>query len=326
MAKISHTVQAIDAKQAALWLELKYKHQRAINPYTLQLLVNAMADGTFSPVNSIMFSVLNGRSSLINGQHTLTAIVRSGKPQTMPVVFYEVEDGEEEAMLYFRIDRQRRRNFADSIRSTAICDELRITPTQAKETAGALRFAKGNFGVKRSYGMLVSDDEMLQWIKEWAWEIKAIHACITPCGSYERRLVLSVPVYSVALITMRYQPDKAREFWRQVAQGDGLERGDPRKTLREWLMSLKGQTQRFGEIPKYTMTRCCIAAWNNWFIGKEMKMMSTRVKLGPVKIAGTSYSGNQADDFLPLYPSPNIERARLADGADRSFLVPSNPD
>lgn len=312
MTKVTNTVQSIDSKQAQIWLEKRYKNQRPVNHRHVDRLASAMNDGTFSPVSVIMFSVVGDEMHLINGQQTLSAIVKSEKPQTLPVMFYEVPDESEEAKLYFRIDRQRRRSFADSVRATDLCGETNMTPTMIKITAGSLKFAKGNFGTKNQYGEAVSDDDLLRWVQEWAWETKAIYNTITPCGKEDRGLVLTIPVFSVALITMRYQPSKAREFWRQIAQGDGLERNDPRKTLRDWLLRVKGQINRASlGIPKYALSRCCILAWNNWFDDREMKSMTSRPKLGPVKILGTSYSGAQGEDFLPIYPSPNIEQARL---------------
>ncbi len=324
MEKITHTVQEIDPKQAAVWLEKKYKHQRPIRQQTIDNLARAMRDGTFSPVSIIMFSVLNNQLHLINGQQTLSAIIRSGVPQTLPTVFYDVPDEDAEARLYFHIDRQRRRNFADSVRSTDLCQTSGLTPTAIRHTAGAIRFIKGNWGTKKQYSEVITDDELIEWIPLWAWEANAIYNAISPCGKIDRDLVLRVSTFSVALVTMRYQPQKAREFWRQVAQGDGLTKDDPRKALRELIISTRGQTKKqIQEVSLAAIARGSIAAWNAWYAGNPIKSLRSKIKSGPVKILGTSYNGAQGDDFLPIYPSPNLEQARLLEEAPLLPLIPS---
>lgn len=323
MVKVSNTVQLVDQKQAAVWLDKRYKHQRKVSRPHVEHLAKAMADGTFSPVSIIMFSVLNGEMHLINGQQTLHAIVRSEKPQMLPVMFYEVSDESEEAKLYFHIDRQRRRGFEDSVRATGICETTNMMPSMIRNTARALRFIKGSFGAKRGYTDYVTDDELLEWLPWWEWEAKAIYNAITPCNHYDRSMVLSVPVFSVALVTMRYQPAKAREFWRQVAQDDRLERDDPRKVLRNWLISIKGQrTRTKSEVRLDESSRGCILAWNAYFAGKKLRSLRG-IKTGPVKILGTSYSGLQGEDFLPIYPSPNLEQARLVEEETMSPVLPA---
>jgi len=317
MEKITHTVQEIDPKQASVWLEKRYKHQRPIRQSTVDRLARAMGEGTFSPVSVIMFSVVDNQLHLINGQQTLSAIVRSGVPQRLPTVFYEVPDEAEEAKLYFHIDRQRRRDFSDSVRSTGLCQTTGLTTTAIKYTAGAIRFIKGNWGTKKQYSEAVTDDELIDWIPYWSWEVNAIYNAISPCGKADRDLVLRVSAFSVALVTMRYQPQKAREFWRQVAQGDGLTKDDPRKALRELIISTRGQARKQAqEVSLARMARAAIVAWNAWYVGNYAKSLLPRIKSGPVKILGTSYNGLQGEDFLPIYPSPNIEQARQLDDDD----------
>lgn len=316
MVKPSSTVQLIDPSQAALWLDKRYRHQRSISPDQVAHLAKAMADDNFSPVSIIMFSVVNGEMHLINGQQTLNAIIKSGVSQSLPVMYYEVADESEEAKLYSRIDRQRKRNFSDSVRATGICAEVSMTPTMIAKTASALRYVKGGFGTIRGYARSVSDDDLLEWIPFWAWETRAIYNAITPCGSSDRSLIVQVPVFSVALMTIRYKPDRAREFWRQVAQDDGMERGDPRKSLRNWLLSLKRRRADASKQVDYPeISRGVAFAWNTWYAGKSLMNMPRRISVDKIKIAGTSFNGAQGDDFLPIYPSPNIEQARLLETA-----------
>ncbi len=302
------TTQEVDEKQASAWLDKRYEHQRDISHVHVEELVRAMCDDDFSPVTSIMLSNINGEQSLINGQHTLIAIIKSKKPQVLPIIFYTCETREEEAELYYRTDRNRKRTLADSMRVTEMPGKIGLTPTQIRDVSAALRHTKANFGASSARQHQVSDDDLLDWVPMWAWECKAIHRAISPCTTRERNLILRKAVLSVALITMRYQNRDAREFWGQVARDDALERNDPRKTLRDWLISAQRQGKAPGEkLRNNELSRGAIQAWNTWREGRTLKFISVKDKWNVVTIGGTDYSGHQGLDFVPLYPSENEE-------------------
>jgi hypothetical protein len=306
MTKMSNTVQKIDEKQALIWLDKRYKHQRPINQRHVDHLARAMHEGKFSPVNSIAFSLLDGQVSLINGQHTLRAIVQSKRPQTLNIVYYTVDNETEEAELYFRMDKPLKRNTADSMRATNIPETLSLSPSKIRETASALRFMKENFGVARHTQDLVSDDDLIEWLPLWSWEAHAVWNCLTGCTARERNLITRKAVLSVALATMRYQPSDAREFWGQVAHADALDRNDPRLTLREWLLSEQGRNNRLGgRTQNYAIARGCILAWNMFREHKPLRVIVVHNPTAVVCIDGTVFSGAQAEDFMPLYKSPN---------------------
>ena len=69
--------------KAKNWLEKNHSRQRKIVPSMVNKLVKAMKAEKFSPdVNDIVFDE-DGR--LVNGQNTLTAIVKAGKTYNMAV-------------------------------------------------------------------------------------------------------------------------------------------------------------------------------------------------------------------------------------------------
>lgn len=300
------TTQEVDEKQASAWIDKRYEHQRDISHAHVAELARAMFDGTFSPVTSIMLSNINGEQSLLNGQHTLLAIIKSKKPQVLPIVYYTCETRAEEAELYYRTDRNRKRTLADSMRVTELPGKLGLSPTQIRDVSAALRHIKTNFGASSARQHQVSDDDLLEWIPLWAWECKSIHRAISPCTTRERSLILRKAVLSVALITMRYQSRAAKEFWGQVARDDALERADPRKTLRDWLTSAQRQGKAPGEkLRNNELSRGAILAWNAWREGRVLRYIVPKDKFGIVQIDGTDYSGSQGSDYLPLYAVDN---------------------
>lgn len=301
MTNLSSTVQVVDPAQAKLWLERKYKHQRNVDQQHVRNLARAMSDGTFG-ISHITFAAINGDYHLINGQHTLHAIVLSGKPQTLPVNYVQVENEEQEAELYYRTDRGRQRSLSDSLRVTNLVGRLNLTETQINRVASALRFAKTGFKSTRS--RLVSDDDLVEWLPNWVWECRQVYRVMEGAKTDERDAILRQAVFPVALITMRYQPEKARAFWEGVAKDDGLGRKDPRKTLHNWLHDIKGQNARMGKrVHSNAIARGAAIAWNMFFPGegKGLNYINVEDPNAKIVILGTDYTGIQSDDFLPLW-------------------------
>ena len=149
----------------------------------------------------------------------------------------------------------------------------------------------------------------------WAWETRQIHLAIQPSSDKERNLVTKMAVMSVALITMRFQPNMAKKFWDGVAKDNRIERDDPRKTLRQWLFEARLQGKAPGEkIRNRQLARGTIASWNAFTEERKLKVIMVKDPTAIVKINCTEYDGEQKGDYLPLYASPNNESRTLRDG------------
>lgn len=300
------TIQQVDEKQASAWLANRYEHQRNVNHQHVADLARAMYDGKFSPVGSVKLSFSNGSGEphLIDGQHTMLAIIKSKRPQTLPIVYYTCDTEREEAELYYRTDKVRRRTLSDSMRVTELPGHLGLTATQIRDAASALRHIKTNFGASSAWKHHVSEDDLLEWLPQWAWATKEVYKAISPCTARERNMVLRKAVLSVALVTMRDKPRESRAFWSQVARDDGLERNDPRKTLRAWLLEAQQQGKAPGsKLRNNELSRGAILAWNAYIEGRKLKFISIHDRSGVVRILGTDYSGHQSSDYIPLYDS-----------------------
>lgn len=298
--KAQSFVQLFDKPKALIALQQRYIHQRNLSPLQLQALKTAMVEGTFSPVNAIMFAQVGNENALVNGQHTLTAVVETGSSYTMPVVQYHCDTEEERAQLYYRIDKQRRRNLGDSTRSLELSSSLNLTPTQITITVAAFRHIKGNWGVNRNIYGILNDDRAISMLPYWRDDVAGVYDAITPCTSDERRMVLRKAVFSVALVTMHYCRDKAFDFWRQVAQDDGLERYDPRKTIRIWLQEKASSRSDYrAGVLDNEVSRAVALAWNAYCESRTLRYTVVKDSLKPMVLHGTPYRGAQDKDFLP---------------------------
>lgn len=299
--KAQSYMQLFDRDKAASAFRMRYDHQRNISPLHLDAVKTMMVEGTFSPVNTIMFADVGGKhNALINGQHTMLAIDEIGTAYELPVVQYHCDTEDERAQLYYRADKPRRRNLGDSTRSLHLPSSLNLTPTQISLTVAAFRHIKGNWGTNRHVYGLMSDDKAISLIPFWRDDVASVYEAITPCNNEERRTIIRKAVLSVALITMHYSRDKAFGFWRQVAQDDGLERYDPRKTIRTWLHEKASSGgDRRTRILDNEVSRGVALAWNAHCENRTLRYINVKDVQKPIVLDGTPYRGYQDKDFLP---------------------------
>jgi hypothetical protein len=98
-------------------------------------------------------------------------------------------------------------------------------------------------------------------------------------------------VAAVAMYTLRFQPEKAAEFWQGLAMDDGLRRTDPRKSLLEKLRSGDGARSIAFQM------HAVAAAWNAFFTGRKLKEVHVRLDR-PFRIAGTPVTVERLDREL----------------------------
>ena len=295
---------------AKVYLGFLYEHQRDLDKTHVAFLASEMRSGNFTD-SKIDVGVLNGSERrLINGQHTLNAIVESGVSLDLSVIEHYAQNQDDLARLYETFDTQRRRNYVDSMRVYTLADELSLTETAVGYLAAALVWARSNFGIDGKMRKFITFKDRREWSRLWKWEMHAVLEAITPCESRIRTTLLKQSVLSVALITMRYQPDKAFAFWRQVAWQDGLKQYDPRQTLLKYLASTARSHQYDVEKIKATeISRAVALAWNAYMSDRVWRYVLVRDKDKLMTLSGTPYTGNQSPNYLSLAESPNKDKA-----------------
>src|SRR5690606_17350845 len=141
---------------------------------------------------------------------------------------------------------------------------------------------------------------------------------------YER-LISSAPTFvksrlynqgcsAVALVTLKYQPEVATEFWKGLAEDDALAKGDARKTL---LDDMKRRRLETGANNQSALTASI--AWNAWFDHRRLSI----VKIAPnakVRIAGTPFDGGREKCNLSRYQSRSSTRKMMVAGFTKGVL------
>lgn len=224
----------VTPSQASTWLEdCNYERQRPIRRKHVDYLAEEMSRGLFIPGTAIHFVVRDGKTELVNGQHTLSAIAKSGKTIALTVVKVPTTLESGAADLYFRFDRHAKRTYSDMYNALDLVSEMGLTKTRIEELGAGVRLISEDF-LNRSSN--IHPDDLLEKMREYQ---EAMGWFDEARAGAERTVEISLrrrAVVSVALVTFRHSAqvmgnERVLDFWSGVAMDDGLQRGDPRKAL-----------------------------------------------------------------------------------------------
>jgi hypothetical protein len=260
-----------------------FERQRPISATNIKRLAREMTKGRFIPGTPIFFCVLpDGGMAIVNGNHTLEAVVTSGMTQVLTFVLLRVASLKEAGDVYASFDMHKARTWLDALKAVGLEDAVEM-PNQVMSAVGIImqgfRYNAANVEAHRSR------PARFETMLDYKSEAAIIHQALSGAPATHRRLVLRAAVLSVALETVRYQATMAVDFWRPLALDDGLTTGDPRKTLLRYLQNTKAGG---GPTQAQHMSKATSQAWNAWFEGRSLQVC--RPTVGSVFVlAGTPW-------------------------------------
>lgn len=277
---------------AQSWLEqYRYPHQRPLRPHRVSVLAQEMRAGRFALTTIDLRTIENtGQTFLINGQHRLHAIIEAGLEIPMVVVRHRVDSMEAVARDYAVFDTHSKRSHKDALQAYDLTEETGLTLSQLRILGQTAPFLLSGFRISavRRESLGQSPVERIDFIRAWA---NTAVLAFTSIGAAEHRRVnriYNAGTFAVALVTMRYQPDKAERFWRRVAANDGLRQGEPEMKLVEYLTDYRAYNSRDPRLP-----RAVAACWNAAYEGRSLRLIKVNDPNGPIRIAGTPFKGTE---------------------------------
>lgn len=267
--------------------EHNYSRQRPVRAPHVSFLVDEMRRGNFVSGTQIAFARRNNTLVLVNGQHRLTAQALSEATMEYQVLIQEAVDDEDIARFYYRQDRGgRARSDAEVLAAIGVAEKHGLTATVARSVFQAIPLIENKFQRPSIHTdpTLRNDDLRLDACRPWWPFAESFEYIIKAAPRLVYKKLSSSQAMAVALVTMRYQPERARVFWEGVSKDDGLRRSDPRKALlidfgnREW-------ARKSSEGAVVTSI-----AWNAFFSGRELTQIKVHATT-PVRILGTPYDG-----------------------------------
>lgn len=259
----------------ALTLSIKYNYseQRKLDDAKVRRYASFIKNKTFRARTSIDFCVINGEPHLVNGQHTLRAIHQSKEPFEIAFNLHHVKTLKDIEEIYSTFDP------GGSVRTLNqvfgnIQNELGLTKKHETNALGvAVKYIHSGFNPgnpedpSKEFDLL-NHELVKNLMREWGGEARQFFSAISS-GGVAAKVMLRGAIVAVGLITYRYQPEKAEQFWREAAMDDGLKKKDPRKTFFNWCQ----QNTTAGK--QQIQHRAAIACWNAFFEGKELSGVYT---------------------------------------------------
>ena len=299
--------QNISPSQADVWLKQSlFTRNRNINQGWVKHLEQQMELGRFK-LNTIVFASFEGKTYLINGQHTLSAISNSHKGFNLPVVRVAVETSKDLAELCYHHDIGRARTLADAIKMMDYPAITGFSVTALKHLGAAIKLIGQD--LEDSWGGKIALDDIINNIPDWVIELEEFFEAVEGASEF-RDILLRKHVLPVVLISFREDSTRAAEFWGQVARDDMLPRLDPRKTLNNFLteisfMNVENLMKK--RLILKSKTVACIQAWNTYFSNKTMAKAtlykrSASENINPLVMKHTSFTGNKKASTLLLHP------------------------
>lgn len=251
--------QALDAEViqvtpqlAQLWLERNSGNRNLRSPHVAKL-ARSMELGEFQFVADPIRIAASGR--LLDGQHRLAAVVRSGLPQTMLVVSGLDEDSQQ------YMDIGKLRTPADAVKL-----EFPDKKYADKWSAIARLLIQWDAAGMPTEILKPATPEIIQYIRDHDAELeRAVDA-----GNAVRRGIRTGCSVAVAgtVFYLAEQRDAtlAHDFWRRLSTGAGIEIGEPVYALRTALQHRRERDRWTATEEAAAYVRC----WNATRAGKTM--------------------------------------------------------
>jgi len=275
----------------------RYERQRPLDQSVVQEYALAMLNGEFRQGTLISFCVyqptrqLKAIRYLINGQHTLEAICRSGVTLVLGVEEIAVESLEERSYWFSKYDRLKIRSMRQIYDANVIHEAVNMNKSQASCLGACLPLlANGFSSTPRVHGSMRAYTGnpriRMDFIREWADEGGRFYAAIKGAPGTLSMNIRRAPVMAVALVTYRFTGTDAEEFWVNVCQDDALPQGDQRKALHLFL-----RTTKLGSYQPHVYSRYVAAAWCRHWKGSRGKNIQPQAEHQPILLEGTPYNG-----------------------------------
>lgn len=227
-----------------------YKYQRAVRKNAVDFYASEMATGNFKSYTTIELCKCGISKYLIDGQHRLLAVVKSGSPQKFVLLETEVGDEKELAFRYATTDRGAIRTTTDQLATTFDPDGFwgfSKSLTLVASLGSAVQFIAGKFLHAKNTGVSLVDKlhRMNDYAPYAEYFFDVVDGCMNrmPTELTRSGKIRRVATLSIALITYRYSVakvglDKVDAFWSGVLTDDSLPSNDPRKHAHKHLLTI----------------------------------------------------------------------------------------
>lgn len=297
-------VREIAPADAEALLLNRYERQRKLDGKHVEFLADCMRRGEFKPSGIEVHHLrLDGEEAeyVTDGQHRLQAILAAGKPVCLSITRFYTSDPATIDLAYARTQGGKTPSTNDRLRALGGATGSYGFNERERSALGvaslALTDSLYDYGTEHLSRYHRTAEYRMRGVAFWAAEGRMFLDTIRGAPNRVTTKLISSPVLGLGLVTFRYQPERAAEFWRQVAWQEGLVKDTP---LWKAAMLLQVQQRPIG-VNVYA--RKLAACWNAWYADTpSLRNLIVKNERAPIRIAGTPFKGHQHLHFD--YDSP----------------------
>lgn len=275
-----------------------YPDQRGRDVDVIQDYALQMRHGTFRRWTVITFAVLHGRRYLVNGQHTLYAILLAEVPIEVTIEERPVHSLEEMAELYSTFDRHRRRHLRQLMKAKKTAEAVELNQGQTENLSSCMPLLCTGFAVVPRIGgnvrMYVNNVSLRDaFVRLWTPEAAIFFQNIKGAPGALSQNARRAAVMAVAIVTLHFTGTDAEEFWHRVTKPDGLMTNDPRHRLHIFL-----RTSARSDYEPHVYCRYMAAAWNAAWLDRTPQSLQPGDAAAPIRLEGTPHKGDKVMRYL----------------------------
>lgn len=260
------TVVDVTPEVAQRWLDAN-THNRNVRPNVVNGYARDMAAGGWAMTGEPIKFATDG--TLLDGQHRLLAVVRSGATVRMLVV------NGLSVLAQDVMDSGAKRQVADGLKlsghtnATALAAAARLTMYLG--SGGSTTKTRGGFAT-------YTHREVQRFIIENPDLVSAVTAAV----SYGKRIDAHVSATAyVWWRCARVSRAATEEFFHTVAEHETRGKGDPRAALIKRLATSRRNAERLSQTAQVSLF---LRAWNSWRKGHEMAHLPVESRSGAIQI------------------------------------------
>ncbi|MEU5691196.1 hypothetical protein [Actinosynnema sp. NPDC020468] len=236
---------------------------RRLDRHTVELYASAMNRGEWKLSHQGI--AVDHRGVLLDGQHRLAAVVKSGKAVPMLVVRGVQRD------TFSVVDTGKKRSASDALQLTGAQDTNHL--------AAALRYLHMYETLPKDIGSWSGG--RTRTTNEQILELLRTHPGMHDCVRRARPLSTNTGIIASACATAIYLTERAApnvdatEWFSGVLTGANLDLGDPRLAFRNFFVNGRAQAGR-RRMNAREHIAIYIKAWNDWMNGESRKLIAFR--------------------------------------------------
>lgn len=253
---VSHKVVDVDPRMANQWLEGNHKKQRSLSQKKVNTYAASMENGDWQFTGEPLIFDTNG--DLINGQHRLMAVIRSGC--TIP--FMVISGVDEKSYNY--IDIGKKRSAADVLYSNG----FKFHNMAASIAKFCINFPRRMESGARNMDNPPTNQEVLEFAQS-----KLTPNFLAKIHRWKRAFGKIMPYGKIGgfyyLFSLK-DAAQANEFMHLLISGERLEPDSPILLLRHKLIKNSLSDKKYNRV---TFDALVIMTWNYWRLDKKPKVL-----------------------------------------------------